>query len=431
MGSWVNSLSMDQCNELLAETYDLDAKQTGALMRIVGFLRKNGAIPFVERRLAMVAGVTRAYWTKTAWPIFQRIFQVDPDGNLFHPDIRGLRGRGSYPPDTEADRRSVAGKIAANARWGGRASLNVVPAYNGPEGDAIASESHAGNGAISSTSAYASDAISDAIVSPAASAGASPSDADRISGASAASRAPSLSQQRDSLREGSKTQVESLGERERARAPMRSDATPDAIPDATGGAIASESHAPLARPARPKTTPIPRDWEPSLEGVAAAQRKGLDASLVAANFRNWHIGHGLLQADWDARFLVWLEREQEQDASRRQGNMAMPIAGTAPEPPEDPATTVAWSDPHDPDNPALVAPWAAMRPQLRDASRTEWAMLRQMVLNGLDGDEIVISLPSTFLRDWVRQHYGERITALWKQAYPEARRVDFRVNNAV
>jgi len=99
-----------------------------------------------------------------------------------------------------------------------------------------------------------------------------------------------------------------------------------------------------------------------------------------------------------------------------------------PEPPEDPAATVAWECPNDPDNPRLAAAWTPMRTTLKtEGSAGDWRTLRFMILGGLDGDEIVISLPTTFMRDWVRDKYGPRITLLWKQGYPEARRVDFRV----
>ncbi len=102
-------------------------------------------------------------------------------------------------------------------------------------------------------------------------------------------------------------------------------------------------------------------------------------------------------------------------------------SSTPPEPPERLEDTIAWLC-DDPDNPGLVAPWGAMRPAVRSSAPGDWEMLRKMVLRGLDGDELVIGLPSEFIRDWVRDHHGERITALWRAAYPEARRVDFRVH---
>jgi hypothetical protein len=100
----------------------------------------------------------------------------------------------------------------------------------------------------------------------------------------------------------------------------------------------------------------------------------------------------------------------------------------SPEPPEDPAASIAWLS-NDPDNPRLAASWpgirAALREQVGDAEYCAW--VRPLVLLGLDGDEIVLALPSGFVRDRVRDHHGPRIGQLWLAAYPEARRVDFRV----
>ena len=37
-----------------------------------------------------------------------------------------------------------------------------------------------------------------------------------------------------------------------------------------------------------------------------------------------------------------------------------------------------------------------------------------MTLSGIDGDEVTVHLPTRFLRDWVRSHYGEKIEKLWQ-----------------
>jgi len=50
-----------------------------------------------------------------------------------------------------------------------------------------------------------------------------------------------------------------------------------------------------------------------------------------------------------------------------------------------------------------------------------------MSLVGLDGDEVTVRLPTRFLRDWVRSHYGERLNALWHAENWRVRRVDIRV----
>ena len=81
------------------------------------------------------------------------------------------------------------------------------------------------------------------------------------------------------------------------------------------------------------------------------------------------------------------------------------------------------------DEPQLAAQWARIRGRLQtevgDVEYRSW--LRQMTLVGVDGDEIVIHLTTRFLRDWVRNHYGDRLTALWQQENRQIRRVALRV----
>jgi chromosomal replication initiator protein len=82
-----------------------------------------------------------------------------------------------------------------------------------------------------------------------------------------------------------------------------------------------------------------------------------------------------------------------------------------------------------PDEPQLSAQWARVRGKLQsevgDVEYRTW--LRQMSLGGLDGDELTVRLPTRFLRDWVRTHYGDRLNALWQAENRRVRRVDIRV----
>ncbi len=75
------------------------------------------------------------------------------------------------------------------------------------------------------------------------------------------------------------------------------------------------------------------------------------------------------------------------------------------------------------------AQWMRIRSRLQqDVGDVEYrSWLRQMTLAAIDGDEVTVMLPTRFLRDWVRSHYGERITMLWQQANPAIRRVEIRV----
>ena len=66
--------------------------------------------------------------------------------------------------------------------------------------------------------------------------------------------------------------------------------------------------------------------------------------------------------------------------------------------------------------PQLAAQWARVRGNLQaevgDVEYRTW--LRQMTLVGIDGDEVTVNLPSRFLRDWVRGHYGDLLNTLWR-----------------
>jgi chromosomal replication initiator protein len=81
----------------------------------------------------------------------------------------------------------------------------------------------------------------------------------------------------------------------------------------------------------------------------------------------------------------------------------------------------------------LNAQWARVRSRLqREVGDVEYrTWLRQMSLAGIDGDEVTVHLPTRFLRDWVRDRYGARLSALWQQENPAVRRVDIRVGGAV
>ncbi len=83
-------------------------------------------------------------------------------------------------------------------------------------------------------------------------------------------------------------------------------------------------------------------------------------------------------------------------------------------------------------NPSLTAQWLSVRGRLQtevgDVEYRSW--LRQMTLIGLDGDEVTIHLPTRFLRDWVRSHYGDRLNTLWHAENHQVRRVDLGVGGA-
>ncbi len=81
----------------------------------------------------------------------------------------------------------------------------------------------------------------------------------------------------------------------------------------------------------------------------------------------------------------------------------------------------------------LAVQWARVRGRLQsevgDVEYRTW--LRQMTLAGLDGDELTVRLPTRFLRDWVRSHYGDRLKSLWQAENDAVRRVEIRVGSGV
>ena len=81
-------------------------------------------------------------------------------------------------------------------------------------------------------------------------------------------------------------------------------------------------------------------------------------------------------------------------------------------------------------NDVLVTQWARIRGRLlHEVGEVEYrTWLRHMALVGVDGDEVTVSLPSRFLRDWVRGHYADKLNALWRSENAEIRRVDLRIS---
>ncbi|MEA2739660.1 MAG: chromosomal replication initiator protein [Acetobacteraceae bacterium] len=82
--------------------------------------------------------------------------------------------------------------------------------------------------------------------------------------------------------------------------------------------------------------------------------------------------------------------------------------------------------------PQLAVQWTRIRGRLQvEVGEVEYrTWLRQMSLVGLDGDEVTVTLPTRFLRDWVSTRYGDRLRAMWQSENPAIRRVDIRVGGA-
>ncbi len=82
--------------------------------------------------------------------------------------------------------------------------------------------------------------------------------------------------------------------------------------------------------------------------------------------------------------------------------------------------------------PQLAAQWARIRGRLQsEVGEVEYrTWLKQMTLAGVDGDEVTVHLPTRFLRDWVRGHYGDKLNALWQAENGSIRHVEIRVGTA-
>ncbi|MFO1037429.1 MAG: chromosomal replication initiator protein DnaA [Geminicoccaceae bacterium] len=76
--------------------------------------------------------------------------------------------------------------------------------------------------------------------------------------------------------------------------------------------------------------------------------------------------------------------------------------------------------------------WSQIRSMLRaevgDPAFATW--LKPLDLAALDGDRVVIAVPTQFMRDWVVAHYADRIRALWTSINPLVRSIVLNVRAA-
>ena len=78
----------------------------------------------------------------------------------------------------------------------------------------------------------------------------------------------------------------------------------------------------------------------------------------------------------------------------------------------------------------LEQQWLAVQGLLRsevgDTAFTTW--LAPLFPREVDGDRVVIGVPTTFMRDWVHTHYADRIRSLWSSVNPQVRKVALDVH---
>ena len=80
----------------------------------------------------------------------------------------------------------------------------------------------------------------------------------------------------------------------------------------------------------------------------------------------------------------------------------------------------------------LASQWAQVRGRLRsefgEATFRSW--LKPLTLLGQCDAQVSIAVKTRFMRDWISQHYAERIRALWHAANPDIRSIEFVVDGS-
>ena len=81
---------------------------------------------------------------------------------------------------------------------------------------------------------------------------------------------------------------------------------------------------------------------------------------------------------------------------------------------------------------SLSSQWAQVRGRLRsefgEATFRSW--LKPLTLIGQSDCQVSIAVKTRFMRDWISQHYADRIRALWQVANPEIRNIEFVVDGS-
>src|SRR3954447_5463273 len=67
----------------------------------------------------------------------------------------------------------------------------------------------------------------------------------------------------------------------------------------------------------------------------------------------------------------------------------------------------------------------ALRAELGDTAFLTW--LKPLDVAYMDGDRVVIAVPTQFMRDWVVAHYADRIRSIWTTINPGVRSIALNV----
>ncbi len=78
---------------------------------------------------------------------------------------------------------------------------------------------------------------------------------------------------------------------------------------------------------------------------------------------------------------------------------------------------------------SVEAQWARVRAKLRaeygDAAFKSW--FKPLTLMSVENGEVRIAVSTRFIRDWVRNHYGDRLRTLWQAENKGVRAIDFTI----
>ena len=80
----------------------------------------------------------------------------------------------------------------------------------------------------------------------------------------------------------------------------------------------------------------------------------------------------------------------------------------------------------------IESQWSQVRSKLRDefgeTAFSTW--LKPLDISELDGDRVVIAVPTQFMRDWVLANYADRIRSIWTSLNPSIRNISLNVRPA-
>lgn len=401
--SFAMELSPAGFDEMLVDLAGMDNKTGRAFLRLCGYLRRFGSVPSGERAFASILGVTVRFLHERAWPLLEDRLELSADGQrYFDPEITGVRSRrqaGQTAP--AAQEKSQRHKEAADARW----ARTPRPTHPGTDAQTHALSMQPDAKTHENSMRGASEM----------NANASPNASEVHPDASTLAGADSLSKEDSSP---SNTSENPALERESADATrMRADASSDASTHSPRMQTDASAHASEARKGgstRVLPAPLPDAWKPSGEAEVEAKRIGADLEEEVRKFRADCRSKAVLSADWDASFFVRLRRFAEYTERHRQTHLTMAVTGGKTEAP--PAAPEEDLDP------------AAAKLKLTFGGSVYRSWLRHMTIGAVDEDgALLVTLPTAFQRDHIRQHYGDRLTALWQAENPNIRRVVLEV----